>query len=80
MEWGHGDVPLLNSANMAEDFSEEPDTAVLHYFVNSDLADLEVMEHVGAWTRASMSLFHQAFFDSSNYHKATAHKIQRPNF
>jgi hypothetical protein len=32
---------------MAEDFSKELDTAVLHYFVNSDPTDPEVMEHVG---------------------------------
>jgi hypothetical protein len=43
----HGDVPLLNTADMAEAFSEEPDTAVLQYFVNSDPADPEVVEHVG---------------------------------
>jgi hypothetical protein len=47
MEGGNGDVPLLNTADMAQDFSEEPDTAVLHYFVNLDPTDPKVMEHVG---------------------------------
>jgi hypothetical protein len=42
----HNDVPCINSAEMAEEFSEEPDIVVLHYFVNSDPANLEVMEHV----------------------------------
>jgi hypothetical protein len=37
----------LNSADMVEDSSKEPDTAVLHYFVNSDPTDPKVMEHVG---------------------------------
>jgi hypothetical protein len=32
---------------MAEDFSEESDTAVFHYFVNMDPTDPKVLEHVG---------------------------------
>lgn len=51
----HNDVPFINSTKMAKEFSEEPNTIVLHYFLNSDLADLNVTKHVGAWTHASMS-------------------------
>jgi hypothetical protein len=40
-------VFLMNSAEIAEEFSKEPNTAVLHYFVNSDHVDPEVTGHVG---------------------------------
>jgi hypothetical protein len=67
-------VPLMNNANMAEEISEEPDTVVLHYFVNSDPTDHEVTKHIGGLDLCIDEFtFHHKFIDSSNCHKATTH-------
>ena len=40
-------MPFMNNADMVEEFSEQPDAAVLHYFVNSNPTDPKVIEYVG---------------------------------
>jgi hypothetical protein len=44
---GHADVPLMDSSDMALEFSEQPKTSRLHFFVNADSIDPEVTEQVG---------------------------------